>query len=67
MTPLPVPAILLAGRQSQVFGVALLEEAASALNAELRWIENAGHFPFVAQPAAFTTVVVTFLTGPPGQ
>lgn len=61
MTPLPARAMLLAGRQSHVFGPALLEEAARAWRVELRWLEGAGHFAYAAQPDAFAEAVLAFV------
>lgn len=64
MTPLAVPSLLVAGRQSHVFGPELLEEAAQRWRSELRWIDDAGHFPFAAQPEEFSEVVLAFIGAP---
>lgn len=61
MTRLPVPALLIAGRKSHAFGPAILEQAAAAWGAELRWIEGAGHFVYIAEPEAFARLVIDFL------
>ena len=66
MTRLPVPALLIAGRKSQAFGAAILEQAAAAWGAELRWIEGAGHFVYIAEPEAFARQVIDFLVRPGG-
>lgn len=61
MARLPVDGVLVAGRQSRVFGAVLLEQAAASWRIPLRWIDEAGHFPFAAQPERFTEVVLRSL------
>ncbi len=59
------PTLLVAGRQSKVFGDAAVATMAESLGAELRWLEQSGHFPFVEEPEAFADAVVAFVRGAP--
>jgi proline iminopeptidase len=58
------PTLFVAGRQSRVFGGGAVQAAAEALGAEVRWLEQSGHFPFVEEPEAFAELVTGFVRSP---
>ncbi len=61
MQHLPMPSLLMVGRRSRVLGEELATTSASAWGAELVWMEESGHFPFVEEPERFVEVVTGFL------
>jgi proline iminopeptidase len=63
MQPIGRPALVIAGRHSQALGVELAERSARAWQAEIRWMEESGHFPFVEEPERFVREVSSFVRG----
>lgn len=59
---LPRPALLIAGRKSGMMSAAHLEASAAAWGAELVWMEESGHFPFVEEPARFAELIIELAT-----
>lgn len=53
--------LFVAGRQSRVLGEPAVTSVAETLGAEVRWLEQSGHFPFVEEPEAFAETVVRFV------
>lgn len=64
--PLERPALLIAGRASQVIGAAQIEAAAASWEVPVVWLEHSGHHPYAEEPERFAEVVVSFLTSRPG-
>jgi len=63
MKPMGVPAILFAGRRSNVIGAENIEAAVKALKVSVRWFENSGHFIYVEEPKEFADAAADFITG----
>lgn len=55
------PSMLIAGRRSRMMSAEHVRESAAAWGAELVWMEESGHFPFVEEPDRFAEVVVGFV------
>lgn len=58
---LPVRSLLLAGRASEVIGKDNVDDAARTWGAELRWLEETGHFVYFEKPREFADAVSAFL------
>lgn len=58
-----VPTLVVAGDRDLLTGLRPVVDYAEALDAELRVLEDCGHYPWVEQPAAFREVVAEWLRG----
>jgi pimeloyl-ACP methyl ester carboxylesterase len=58
--PLPVPSLLIGGRQSEVIGADNLTRAAQLWGAELALVEGAGHLVYFDRPREFAELVTRF-------
>ncbi|WP_350348874.1 alpha/beta hydrolase [Agromyces sp. G08B096] len=54
--------LIIAGDEDILVGVAPVAAAAEALGAELVWLEDCGHYPWVEQPAAFRAALEGWLS-----
>lgn len=65
--PLDVPALVVAGRASQVIGTENIEAAVKAWHAELVVVDDAGHFVYFEQPLKFAEIMTAWLRGTAAQ
>ncbi|MDF2507853.1 MAG: alpha/beta hydrolase [Microbacterium sp.] len=65
-TALP-PTLVIGGAQDLLTGVGPVVDYAALLGAELRMIDDCGHYPWIEQPEAFRTVLDAWLTGRTGR
>lgn len=56
------PSMLIVGRQSKMMSAEHARASAQAWGAELVWMDDSGHFPFVEEPERFSEVALGFLT-----
>lgn len=56
------PSTVIAGDRDLLTGVRPVSAYADALDAELVWVSDCGHYPWVEQPDAFRDAVTTWLT-----
>lgn len=62
--PLGHPAVVFAGRHSEVIGAANIRAAAQAWGAPVVWFEDRGHFVYWEEPQRFVREVIRFLSAP---
>ncbi|UOQ87985.1 alpha/beta hydrolase [Agromyces endophyticus] len=55
------PALVIAGDEDILVGVRTVEAYADAIGAELRWLDDCGHYPWVEQPEAFRAALGDWL------
>lgn len=55
------PAFVLAGTEDILSGVQTVRAYTEALGAELRWLEDCGHYPWVEHPQQFRTALASWL------
>jgi len=60
--PLP-PVLVIGGREDILSGVEPVRAYADALGAELHWIDDCGHYPWVEQPTAFRAALEPWISG----
>lgn len=58
------PSMLIVGRQGKMMSPEHAQASATAWGAELVWMEESGHFPFVEEPERFAEVVLGFVAPP---